>query len=243
MSRVLHHFYVVVSAIVVALGSPVRAQDAAADQKVIPRSQSKDAAAESHTAKAVRDPAEPDHIRGQVTRVEGSSITVKTSDGKTLRIGLKDDTTVISLVKGSFAEVDFGTYVGAVAVKLEAYSPIVRDSAVWLHKGFELRIIDEQLRGIALGHRKWDLTPDSIISHGWVDDIEVRVLSIKWGPTDYDETDVEIPRDVPVSRMSIGDRSLIKTGARVFIGGKKGSDGQYVALFVFVGKDGVVPVL
>ncbi|WP_397409792.1 hypothetical protein [Polaromonas sp.] len=243
MSRLLHHLYVIVSATVLALGPSVRAQDAASDQKVLPRSQSKDSAAESHTPKAARDPAEPDHIRGQVTRVEGSSITVKTSDGKTLRIGLKDDTTVISLVKGSFAEVDFGTYVGAVAVKLEEYSPIVRDSAVWLHKGFELRIIDEQLRGIALGHKKWDLTPESIISHGWVDDIEVRVLSIKWGPTDYDETDVEIPRDVPVSRMSLGDRSLIKTGARVFVGGQKGADGQYVALFVFVGKDGMVPVL
>ena len=131
----------------------------------------------------MQDAAEPDHVRGQVTRVEGASIVVKTGDGKTLSIGLQDNTTVIGLSKGSFTEVDFGVYVGTVAVKLEEYSPIVRDSAVWLHKGFELRIIDDKLRGIALGHRKWDLTPDSIISHGWVDDLEVRVLSIKWGPT------------------------------------------------------------
>ena len=135
---------------------------------------------------------------------------MRTRDGKTVRIALSDATTTISLSKGSFSNVDFGTYVGAVAVKLDEYSPIVRDSAVWLHKGYGLRIIDEQLRGIALGHKKWDLTPDSIISQGWVDDIEVRVLSIKWGPTDYDETDVEVPRDVPVLRMSLGDKSLIK---------------------------------
>lgn len=243
MSRWVRYLGAFVSAIVLALGAPVRAQDTTTDHKVIPRSQAKDAAAESHTPKAERDAAEPDHIRGQVTKVDGSSITVKTGEGKTLSIALRDDTTVISLTKGSFADVDFGTYVGAVAVKLEEYSPIVRDSAVWLHKGFELRIIDEKLRGIALGHKKWDLTPDSIISHGWVDDLEVRVLSIKWGPTDYDETDVEVPRDVPIQKMSLGDKSLIKPGARVFVGARKGLGGQYVALFVFVGKDGVVPSL
>ncbi|MEO6320930.1 MAG: hypothetical protein ABIR56_09615 [Polaromonas sp.] len=243
MLRLLGYLGVIASAIVLTLGAPARAQDAATDHKVLPRSQTKDAVAESHTPKAARDPAEPDHIRGQVIKVDDSSITVKTGEGKTLSIVLKDDTTVISLTKGSFAEVDFGVYVGAVAVKLDEYSPIVRDSAVWLHKGFELRIIDEKLRGIALGHKAWDLTPDSIISHGWVDDLEVRVLSIKWGPTDYDETDVEIPRDVPVHKMSLGDKSLIKPGARIFVGAHKGSDGQYVALFIFVGKDGVVPVL
>lgn len=243
MIRLPDFLVVVASAIVLTLGAPARAQDAAPDHKVIPRTQIKDAAAESHTPKAERDAAEPDHIRGQVTKVDGSSITVKTGQGKTLSIGLRDDTTVISLTKGSFADVDFGVYVGAVAVKLDEYSPIVRDSAVWLHKGFELRIIDEKLRGIALGHKKWDLTPDSIISHGWVDDLEVRVLSIKWGPTDYDETDVEVPRDVPIHKMSLGDKSLIKPGARVFVGARKGSDGHYLALFVFVGKDGIVPPL
>ncbi len=243
MHRLLAYLGVFAAAITLTLGAPVLAQDAATEQKVLPRSKSKDAAAESHTPKAARDPADPDHIRGQVVKVDGPSITVKTGEGKTLSIALRDDTTVISLAKGSFTEVDFGVYVGAVAVKLEEYSPIVRDSAVWLHKGFELRIIDDKLRGIALGHKKWDLTPDSIISHGWVDDLEVRVLSIKWGPTDYDETDVEVPRDAPVHRMSLGDKSLIKPGARVFIGAHKGSDGKYVAAFVMVGKDGIVPSL
>jgi hypothetical protein len=243
MVRLLRYLGVIASAIALTLGAPARAQDPAPDQQVPPRSQTKDAAADDHTPKPVQDAAEPDHIRGRVTLVEASLFAVKTGEGRTLRIGLHETTTVIGLSKGSFAEVDFGVYVGAVAVKLEEYSPIVRDSAVWLHKGFELRIIDDKLRGIALGHKKWDLTPDSIISHGWVDDLEIRVLSIKWGPTDYDETDVEVPRDVPVQKMSLGDKSLIQPGASVFVGAQKGSDGKYVALFVLVGKDGIVPAL
>src|SRR4030067_597810 len=158
---------------------------------------------------------------------------LKVVDGKTVRLELPKDLTVISLAKARFTDVDFGTYVGVVAVRLDEYSPILRDSAVFLHRGFELRIIDEQLRGIALGEKKWDLTPGSIIAHGWVDDIEIRVLSIKWGPTDYDETDVEITPDAQVQRMSLGNKSLIQVGGHVFVGAEKKESGKYFAGFVF----------
>ena len=187
--------------------------------------------------------AEDLHFRGQITKVEHDAILLKTRNGKTVRLALPDKLTVILLSKGSFTAVDFGTYVGAVAVRLDEYSPIIRDSAVWLHRGFELRIIDEALRGIALGHKNWDLTPDSIIAHGWVDDIEDRVLSIKWGPSDYDETDVEVPRDAPVLKMSLGDRSLLKAGAQIFAGAQGDANNRYVAGFIFVGSDGIVPPL
>lgn len=191
--------------------------------------------------------AEPDHIHGQLSKVEAASVVVKTADGKSVRLELSNNLTMISLSKASFADVDFGTYVGSVAVRLDVNSPIVRaiprDSLSWLHEGFELRIIDEQLRGIALGHKKWDLTPESIIAHGWVDDLEGRVLSIKYGPTEDEETDVDIPRDVPILRMSLADKSLLKPGAHVFVGAQKGADGKYVAVFIFVGKDGIVPPL
>ena len=151
--------------------------------------------------------AEPDHIRGQITEVESSSIVVETGDGNTVRLGFSENLTIISLTKAKFTDVDFGVYVGSVAVRLDEYSPIVRDSLSWLHKGFELRIIDEQLRGIALGHKKWDLTPDSVIAHGWIDDLEDRVMSIKYGPTELEETDVEVPRDVPPSLLKTLTRS------------------------------------
>jgi hypothetical protein len=192
---------------------------------------------------ALADTAEPEHIRGEIASVQGQSMLVKAKNGRTVRIALPDNLTVISLSKGSFTEVDFGVYVGAVAYQLNEYSPIVRDSAVWLHKGMELRIIDEKLRGIAIGEKKWDLTAVSKIAHGWVDDLEDRVISIKWGPSDYDETDVEVPRDVPIHRMALGDTSLLKPGTPVFVGAQKGADGKYTAAFVFCGKDGVVPAL
>jgi hypothetical protein len=161
-----------------------------------------------------------------------------------VRLALPGNLAIFSLTKSSFGNVDFGTYVGAVSVRLgdDIYSPIRRDSLSWLHRGFELRIIDEQLRGIAVGYTRWDLAPDSVMTHGWVDDMEDRVLSIKYGPTDVEETDVEVPRDVPILKMSRGDRNLIKAGARVFVGAQKDADGNYVTVFIFVG-NGVVPAM
>jgi hypothetical protein len=189
---------------------------------------------------------EPDRIRGRLARMDGSSIWVQTADGKTIQLRFSEThTTVFTLSKSSYTEVIFGTYVGAVSEKLgdEIYSPIRRDSLSWLHKGYELRIIDEELRGIALGHQEWDLTSTSVMTHGWVDDQEDRVLSIKYGPTDYEETDVEIPRDVPVLKMSRADKSAVRQGAHVFVGAQKVADGGYSALFIFIGKDGIVPPL
>ena len=186
---------------------------------------------------------EPDLFRGQIATVDATSIMVKTKDGTSVSLGFSENTAVFALSEGSFTKVDFGVYVGAVGVKLPEYSPIIRDSLSWLHKGFELRIIDEDLRGIASGHRKWALTPDTIIAHGWVDDMEGRVLSIKYGPTEQEETDVEIGRDVPVLRMSRSDRAQIQPKVNVTVGALKNPNGKYDAVYVFVGKDGIVPPL
>jgi len=184
-------------------------------------------------------------IRGLLTGIDASSIVVKTRDGKSLHLGVSNATTVFGLARGSFADVTFGTYVGSVSEQLgdDIYSPIRRDSLSWLHHGYELRIIDEQLRGLAVGFVKWDLTRSSVMTHGWVDDMEDRVLSIKYGPTEEEETDVEVRRDVPIQKLSLGDKSLLRPGARVFVGAQKLPNGRHAAGYIFVGRDGMVPAM
>ena len=186
---------------------------------------------------------QPDRIRGEITKVDSSSIVVKAKNGNTVTLSLEDYTSIFSLTRASFTDVDFGAYVGSISKRLNAFSPIIRDSLSWLHRAFELRIFDENLRGMAVGHQRWDLTSDSVMTHGWVDDLEIRVLSIKYGPTEEEETDVEIPRDVPILKMSLGNKSLIKPGAYVFAGAQKGADGNQVAVFVMVGEAGITPPL
>jgi hypothetical protein len=137
--------------------------------------------------------------------------------------------------------------VGSVAVRLDMTSPIVRatprETISWLYQGHELRIIDEKLRGIAVGFKPWDSPKGSSMTHGWVDDLENRVISIKYGPTQDEESDVLVGKDVPVTRMTSGERGDLKPGAHVFVGLAKGADGKPGASFVFVGLDGLVPSL
>jgi hypothetical protein len=182
---------------------------------------------------------EPDHVRGTLTSVDGSTITVRTKDNRSVHMAISDATTVFKLSRARFTDLDFGTYVGAIGRRLNQYSPIIRDSMSYLYQGFELRIIDDNLRGIAIGHTKWDLTPDSTMTHGWVDDIEIRVLSIKYGPTEEEETDVDTTNG-PVTRMSLADRSLVKPGVAIFAGAEKDAGGRYKTAFIFVG-DGIEP--
>lgn len=182
-------------------------------------------------------------IRGEIIVTDNEYLTVHTKDDREVKVHFSEGVSVFRLSKTTFADVDFGTYVGAVSKRLDEYSPIVRDSMSWLHEGYELRIMDEELRGIALGHSKWDLTSESVISHGWVDDLEIRVLSIKYGPTEEEETDVDIPRDVTISRMSIGDQSLLQPKAKVFIGAAAGENNEFEATYIMVGENGLIPAL
>ena len=188
---------------------------------------------------------EPERFRGQIARAAASSIELKTRDGRTVKLGTGGNVTIFNLSKTTFGEVDFGVYVGAISEKMgdHIYSPIVRDSLSWLHRGFELRIIDEKLRGIAVGHVKWDRSPNSVMTHGWVDDLEERVISIKYGPTEEEECDVEVGRNIPILKMTLADRSLIRSGARVFVGAEKNGRGEYEATFLFASRDGITPPL
>ncbi len=205
------------------------------------------ATAAAHVPPTLRaQQAEPERFRGEIVQVGKGTIVLKTAQGAAQRFVLGEGAAIFQLTRARFADVDFGTYVGSVSYKLgdNIYSPIVRDSLSWLHRGYEFRVIDEKLRGIAVGHTKWDLTPDSVMTHGWIDDMEDRVVSIKYGPTEEEETDVEVSRDTPVTKMSPGDPSLLKPGARVFIGAQRNAKGDPAAVFIFVGgQDGAIPGL
>jgi len=193
------------------------------------------------------DDVEPDHFRGQISSVDAGAVTIKTPDGRSLRMDLPERLAVFTLSKASFSSIDFGQYVGSVAVKLDITNPIVRatprETIGILFQGHELRIIDEKLRGIAVGYKLWDIPKGGSMTHGWVDDMDGRTVTIKYGPQREEQSDVLVGKDMPITRMALGARSDIKAGAHAFVGATKGADGKLGAVFVFVGTDGLVPPL
>ena len=53
---------------------------------------------------------------------------------------------------------------------------------------------------------------------------------------------MDISHNVPILKLSMGDKTLIKPGAHVFVGAQMVED-NYVAVFIMVGEGDIVPPL
>ena len=82
------------------------------------------AAALGTPAFAQNNPGEPERFRGVVTRADASSLAIRTGEGKALHFALPEGVAVFALSKASFADIDFGLYVGAVSERMgDTFSP------------------------------------------------------------------------------------------------------------------------
>jgi hypothetical protein len=174
----------------------------------------------------------PTRVRATVEKLEGQNLTVKSRDGQNVTIVLAPNTTVVTLVKKSIADIKAGDYVASTGVK----GPDGKLHAV------EVRIFPEEMRGGNEGQRPWDLMPDSLMTNATVGKIEqapngpVLHVTYKGGQSEY-----TVGPDVPVLAIGPGDMSLLKPGAAVFIGALKKPDGTLTASRITAEKDGVKP--
>ena len=177
------------------------------------------------------------HVRGQITAADDSSIMVKTRAGATVRLAFARGLSVTSLMKAGFSEVKVGTYVGIAAVLIRP-APRAEGTKTPTHTVLDLLIFPESMKGTDEGQRKWDLTPDSTMTNGTVYDLEDREVSIRFKGN---ERDVHVPPKAPVVKIGPGDKGLLKPGAHIFAVAQKGADGNLTALQISVGRDGLVP--
>jgi hypothetical protein len=174
----------------------------------------------------------PTRVRATVEKLEGQNLTVKSHDGQNMTIVLAPNTTVVTLVKKSVADIKAGDYVASTGVK----GPDGKLHAV------EVRIFPEEMRGGNEGQRPWDLMPDSLMTNATVGKIEqapsgpVLHVTFKGGESEY-----IVGPDVPVLGYGPGDLTLLKPGVAVFIGALKKPDGSLTASRVTAEKDGVKP--
>ena len=181
-------------------------------------------------------PTATQNVRGQIIAADASSVTVKTTAaGSPVRLALAPAVSVTSLTKGSLSDVNEGTYIGMATVQMGTvtrwpYEPTLR--------ALELHIFPESMKGEGDGQRKWDLTPDSKMTHGTVFDVQTRGLSIRFNGL---ERVVQVSNKIPVVKVGPGDRALLTPGANIFAVVQKGTDGTLTALRISVGMDGLVP--
>lgn len=174
----------------------------------------------------------PARVRGTITAIEGNVLSVKSREGRDLKIELAPNATFSYMKKLSLADVKPGTALGTSAVS----GPDGKIVALELHLFPAGRPVPGE------GHRPWDLEPNSTMTNGMVTAMieagngRELTLSYKDGAQR-----VVVPANIPVVMPQDGDRSLLVVGEYAFIAVTAGADGKLTATRLQITKDGVRP--
>jgi hypothetical protein len=171
-------------------------------------------------------------VRGTITAIDGNVLSVKSREGKDLKMEIASDATYSYMKKLSLDDVKPGTPLGTAAVT----GPDGKIVALELHLFPAGRPVPNE------GHRPWDLQPNSTMTNGMVTAVAVAgngrelTLSYKDGAQR-----VVVPANIPIVTAQAGDRSLLVVGEYAFIAATVAPDGRITAQRLQVGKDGVRP--
>jgi hypothetical protein len=177
----------------------------------------------------------PQTIRGRIAAMEKGALKVTTSAGDVL-VKYADDVRIGAVEAAKLSDIKDGSYVGATAAKQS-------DGTL---KALEVHIFPESARGTGEGHRPWDLEPGSTMTNANVEKIESatvnkaqgQVLTMKYKDG---EQKIFVPSDAPIVKNVAGDRSMLKTGAGVYIPAVRAEDGSLTASRITVGINGIMP--
>lgn len=172
-------------------------------------------------------------IRGTIESVDGAVYLVKNRDGAEVKLTVIDPHLYVGIVKSTMADIKPGQFVGATGVTQPDGS----------QKAIEVHIFPESMRGTGEGHYDWDLKPNTKMTNANVEQtvggVEGPVLTVKYKDG---EKKVLVTPETQVVSYVVGDKSDLKPGIKIFVGGaKKGADGTWTTPRVTYGKDGLTP--
>ena len=177
--------------------------------------------------------ATPMRIRGTITALEGNLLSVKSRDGKDLKINLADNLVVSGTKAITMADIKPGDYVGSTTMKRP-------DGAL---VALEVHLFPAALRGVVPeGHMPWDLEPGSMMTNATLT-AAVQAAGGREITLQYKDGSQKIlvPEGTPMATSVPGDRSLLVPGAFVFMVAQVAPDGKISAARIQASKDGVKP--
>ncbi|MCK1547432.1 hypothetical protein IVB12_37270 [Bradyrhizobium sp. 179] len=174
----------------------------------------------------------PTRVRGTIESVNGDTMQVKSRSGEDFKLHIAADVNVSGITKISLADIKPGSFIGATTVP----GPDGSQNAVEVH------VFPESMRGTGEGSRPWDLKPNSSMTNATVAESVVgndgHTLLVKYKEG---EKKVFVPDNTPVVTLVPGDKSDLKTGAKVIAFMKQLPDGSFETNRVSVGRDGLTP--
>jgi hypothetical protein len=174
--------------------------------------------------------AEQQRIRGEVQSVSGQQVTLKTPEGKNVKVTLEKDLRVQHAAKASLADIKPGSFVGTGALP---------DGKDW--KAAEVHIFPAGSR-TGEGHRPWSTNPAGTMTNAEVTASAVSAgngkLTLNTGGQNYT---INVPPETPIVRFEKGTKEMIKKGAWVEVVGEE-KNGSVDAKSVLVSDDRRYPV-
>ena len=169
-------------------------------------------------------------VRGTITAIDASTISVKSRSGEDLKLVLADNLAVAVATAAKFEDIKPGDYVGSAAMK----------GADGKLTALEVHYLAPNVPG---GHTAWDLAPGSTMTNANVAEALVgatgaRELTLKYKDG---EQKIVVPANAPIVRAVAGALSDLKVGEYVFIAAQSAADGKLTAQRIQVSRDGVKP--
>jgi hypothetical protein len=181
-------------------------------------------------AAAWAQPAQTVRVRGEITKVDGHTLSVKLRDGQNATVKLAEPPRIAAMVKASLADIKEGTFIGVSAMPLPDGT----------QKAFAIHIFLDAQKGVVPDRfSQWDSRPGSTMTNANVattvagTDGQNILVKYKDG-----EKKVVVPPGTPIAKYVPGSAADLKVGAKVFVGGaKKEADGTLTAPNIAVGRD------
>ena len=172
-------------------------------------------------------------VRGTITSLDGDVLSVKSRDGKDLKIKLAPKFGVRYAKALTLADIKPGDFVG----------PASRKRADGSLEAISLQVFTPDRKGqVPEGHMPWDLEPGSLMTNaiigGIVQTSNGRELTLEYKGGSQK---VSVPAGVPIFTALPGDRSMLVPGAYISFSTQVAADGTMSAAGGTVSKDGVKP--
>lgn len=175
-------------------------------------------------------PAGPMVVRGVVTAMDATSLTVKGAKGVKTTVGLAPSWTVAMMKPVTTDAILPGSFIGTAEMPQKDGSG----------KSLEVHVFPPGVK-MGEGHYGWDVKPGSMMTNGTVGTVVAgkkkgsRQLEVNYSSG---KRTITVPANVPIVMISGGTRAMVKVGTPVFMVVQKAAGGKLMTGSVSVGENG-----